>query len=69
MAKRKKDTNYITLKESRRIIKYNIKQMKYYEGLKRRKLDKSQYTVAMRDPENIIEIDGLKPAFSPIRAR
>ena len=32
----KKKGNYLTLKESRAIIKYNIKQMKYYEGLKKK---------------------------------
>ena len=30
----KKDTNYISIKESRAILKHNMKQMKYYEKLK-----------------------------------
>ena len=34
-----KNSHYITAKESRAIIKYNIKQMKYYEALKKRKID------------------------------
>ena len=59
----KKNTNYITLRESRRIIKHNIKQMKYYEKLKRRKMDPSEYTVPMRDENNVLEIDGLKTCF------
>lgn len=60
---KKKTNNYISLKDSRRIIKENVKQMKYYEGLKRRKLDPSEYTAVMRDRNNIIEIDNLKTVF------
>ena len=37
--------NYLTIKESRKIIKYNIQQMKYYEGLKKKKKDPSEYIV------------------------
>lgn len=61
--KEKKNSNYISISESRKIIRYNIKQMKYYESLKRRKLEESEYTVEMRDENNIIEIDGLKTCF------
>lgn len=60
---KKKNTNYISIKDSRKIIKANIKQMKYYEGLKRRKLDPSEYTSVMNDENNIIEIDNLKTVF------
>lgn len=63
MKSKNKNTNYISLKESRQIIKYNIKQMKYYEKLKLRKLEKSEYTVPMHNPENIIEIENLKTCF------
>ncbi|MGN1040297.1 MAG: ATP-binding cassette domain-containing protein, partial [Candidatus Fimimonas sp.] len=59
----KKDSNYISIKDSRKILKHNIKQMKYYENLKRRKRDVSEYTATMRDKNNIIEIDGLKTVF------
>ena len=62
MAK-KKDNGYISIKESREIIKYNIKQMKYYESLKRAKKEESEYTTVMRDSENVIEIDNLKTCF------
>ncbi len=61
--KKNKTTNYISVSESRRIIKYNVKQMKFYEAEKRRKKTPEEYTVAMRDPNNIIEIDGLKTVF------
>lgn len=63
MNSNKKNTNYITLRESRQIIKYNLKQMKYYEKLKRRKKNSSEYTVPMRDENNVLEIDGLKTCF------
>lgn len=59
----KKDTNYISIKDSRRIIRENIRQMKYYESLKRRKLSPSEYTSVMKNPDNIIEIDNLKTVF------
>ena len=60
---RKKDNNYISIRESRKIIKYNIKQMKYYESLKRKKASLEEYTSVMKDENNIIEIDGLKTCF------
>ena len=59
----KKNSNYISYKESRNIIKYNIKQMKYYESLKRRNLEPSEYIVPMKDETNLIEIDNLKTCF------
>lgn len=58
-----KKTNYISLKESRQIIKYNIQQMKHYEALKRRNVEPIEYTVKMKNPNNIIEIDNLKTCF------
>lgn len=60
---KKKDINYISIKDSRRIIRENIRQMKYYESLKRRKLSPSEYTSVMKNPDNIIEIDNLKTVF------
>ncbi len=59
----KKENNYISIKESRKIIKYNIKQMKYYEALKKRKLKLEEYTSVMKDSNNIIEIENLKTCF------
>ncbi len=59
----KKATNYISIRESRKIIKYNIKQMRYYESLKRRKRTPEEYTTVMHDENNIIELDGLKTCF------
>lgn len=55
--------NYLSIKDSRAILKYNNKQMKYYENLKRQKKDPSSFTVKMRDPNNIIELDNLQTVF------
>lgn len=59
----KKKQNYLSLRESRKIIHYNIKQMKYYERLKKRKVDPSFYTTVMKDPNNILEIENLDTNF------
>ncbi len=61
--KLKKNTNYISIRESRKIIKYNVRQMKYYEKLKRRKLQPEEYISPMKDEHNIVEIEGLKTCF------
>ncbi len=60
---KKKENNYISIKESRKIIKYNNRQMRFYEAQKRRKKEEKDYTSLMRDENNIIEIDGLKTVF------
>lgn len=59
----KKNSNYISIRESRKIIRNNIRQMKYYENLKRQDLPPEAYTSVMRDENNILEIDGLKTVF------
>ena len=59
----KKNSHYISIKESRALLKYNIKQMKYYEGLKKRKLEPHEYQSTMIDENNIIEIDNLETSF------
>ena len=59
----KKKGNYLTLKESRKIIKENIKKMKYYESLKKKNVDPKEYTSVMKDPNNIIEVDNLETNF------
>ncbi len=59
----KKNTNYLSRSESKNILKYNIKMMKYYEKEKRRKKDPSEYTTIMRDENNIIELDNLETCF------
>ena len=59
----KQKGQYLSLKDSRDIIKYNIKQMKYYEAEKRKVRTLDEYTTPMRDNNNLIEIDSLKTCF------
>ena len=59
----KKDSNYISMSESRKIRKYNIKQMRYYEKQKRRKCSEEEYTTTMRDENNVVEIENLETCF------
>ncbi len=59
----KKNSNYISIKDSRKILRYNNRQMRYYEKQKKRKRDVSEYTTKMHDDNNIIEIDNLKTVF------
>lgn len=60
---KKKSSNYLSIRDSRRIIKYNVQQMRYYEAQKRKKRDVSEYTTVMQDENNLIEIDELKTCF------
>lgn len=59
----KKNSNYMTLKESRNILKHNIQQMRYYENLKKKNTDPSNYITTMKDKKNIIEIEDLETVF------
>lgn len=59
----KQKGNYLSVKDSRAIIRYNIKQMKHYEAEKRKPRTLAEYTVPMRDNRNLIEIDSLKTCF------
>lgn len=61
--KEKKSSNYLSIRDSRKIIRYNLKQMRFYEAQKRKKRDISEYTTVMKDENNLIEIDGLKTCF------
>ena len=63
MFKKEKNNDYLTIKESREIIKYNIRQMKYYEAQKRIKRSESEYTAPMYDENNVVEIDDLHTSF------
>lgn len=59
----KKSSNYLSIKESRRILKYNNARMRYYEAQKRKKRLPAEYTTKMKNADNIIEIDNLKTVF------
>ncbi len=63
MNKKNKNKNYLSLKESRKILKYNIKQMRYYERLKKKKVDQSYFVTTMKDPNNLVEIEQLETHF------
>ena len=63
LVKNKKSSNYLSISDSRKIIRYNVKQMRYYEAQKRKKRELSEYTSVMKDENNLIEIDGLKTCF------
>lgn len=60
---KKKNSNYLSNKESKQIARYNVEQMRYYEKEKKRKKDSSEYTTVMKNPNNIIEIDDLVTCF------
>lgn len=59
----KKNSNYLSNKESKQIVRYNVEQMRYYEKEKKCKKDPSEYTTVMKNPNNIIEIDDLVTCF------
>ena len=61
--KKQKNPNVLTLKESRAIIKSNLKQMKEWEKKKRRKVEPKDYTTVMQDANNVLEIDQLETCF------
>ena len=50
----KKSSDYISIRESRAIMKHNIAQMKYYESLKNRKLELKDYTSLMKNENNML---------------
>ena len=63
MSIEKKNPNLLTLKESRAIIRENLRAMKYYEKLKREPRTIEQYTTVMRSNDNVLEIDNLETYF------
>ena len=61
--KKTRNPNTLTLKESRAIIKSNIREMKRLEQIKRQKATPDQFTTVMKNPENVLEIDNLQTCF------
>ena len=59
----KKNKNYLTGKEIRAIAKENAKVMKRLEAYKNRVCEESEFLTEMKDPANILEIDGLHTYF------
>jgi peptide/nickel transport system ATP-binding protein len=63
MAK-KKDAGYLSAKESRRISKENRKITNELEKkYKRKNVPESEYLTEMKDPGNVLEIEGLRTYF------
>ena len=61
---KKKDQNYISGRESRRISRENRKITREFEKKRERKhVDPSEYTTQMRDPNNVVEFDNLHTYF------
>ena len=63
MSKQTKNPNILTLKESRAIIKSNLKEMKRLEKIKREKKTPEMFTTVMKSNDNVLEIDGLETCF------
>ena len=61
--KKTRNPNTLTLKESRAIIKSNVREMKRLEKIKRMKVTPDQFTSVMKNPENVLEIDNLQTCF------
>ena len=63
MSKKPKNPNLMTLKESREIIKSNLREMKRLEKKKRERVTPEQFTTVMKSADNIIEIENLETCF------
>ena len=61
--KKERDPNVLTLKESREIIKSNLREMKRLEKIKREKKTVDDYTTVMRSNDNILEVEELETCF------
>ena len=59
----KKNSNYLSGREIRKIAKENNKVMKQLEAYKHRKCDESEYLTTMSNPGNILEIENLNTYF------
>ncbi|MBP3423321.1 MAG: ABC transporter ATP-binding protein [Clostridia bacterium] len=64
MAEKKSNKKlYLSGREIRKIAKANGKEMRRLEKAKNRKAHPSEYTTEMKDPNNILEVDGLHSYF------
>ncbi len=65
MRTKKKETNpnVLTLKEVRSIIKSNQAEMKRLEKIKRQKVTPDHFTAAMKDANNVLEVEELQTCF------
>ena len=56
-------SEYLTIKEERRISAENKKTFREYEKNSRRKVDESEYLTSMQDSNNVVEFDDLHTYF------
>lgn len=63
MAEKKKNSHYISARESRKIARSNAKITKAFEKKKIRKNVEAEYLTQMKDPKNIVEFDNLHTYF------
>ena len=61
--KENKNGGYLSGREIRAIAKENAKQIKRLEAYKNRRAEESEYLSAMKNPENILEIEDLHTYF------
>ena len=61
--KKERDPNVLTLKESREIIRSNLREMKRLEKIKREKKTLDDYTTVMRSGDNVLEVENLETCF------
>ncbi len=61
--KRTSEHHYLTGREVRAIAKANSKEMRRLEALKHKKRAPEEYTTAMKDDANILEVEGLHTYF------
>ncbi len=59
----KEEKHYLSGKEIRAIAKENNKTVKALEKYKRRKAEESEFVTGMKDPANILEVEGLHSYF------
>ena len=63
MSKKVKNPNLLSLKESREIIKSNLREMKRLEKIKREKRTPDQFTTVMNSNDNVLEVENLETFF------
>ena len=63
MSKTVKNPNLLSLRESREIIKSNLREMKRLEKIKREKRTPEQFTTVMRSNDNVLEVENLETFF------
>ena len=63
MSKKIKNPNLLSLKESREIIKSNLREMKRLEKIKREKRTPEQFTTVMNSNDNVLEVENLETFF------